>query len=238
MRSPSFAPFAFGCATIALIACGQTLSTLDHPCPCETGWTCCSDKVCVPPGASCGAPADASIDAAPNQCPEGIQIGNSTLPTFGPDGSVAPFPAGLSMTGQVMSKLPTTADTVSFDYSTSATLTDGGVMSQDGWILVGGNTEQYRFDVYAKDDSSQLPLQLAVYGPIETGPGPEQCFAPLVDNGPLGAGAGTFAPPKWGQYFITAYHPIDVAQNGAISIQSEGDHTYANAYLNIEPLEN
>jgi hypothetical protein len=41
--------------SIALFACVGAVSENDRPCPCATGWTCCSSNVCVGPGASCPA---------------------------------------------------------------------------------------------------------------------------------------------------------------------------------------
>jgi hypothetical protein len=225
--------FAVTSATsVAVLACGETLSTADHACPCETGWTCCTDdNVCVPPGGSCGN----SDAAASSQCPQGITIGMSSVPTFGPDGSAEPFPNGLSMTGQVIGTFPMGGDTVPFDYAQSTTLV-GGVMQEQGWIVSGGNTLAYRFDVYATDGHTQRGLQLAVYGPIEIGFQNNQCFAPLVDNSPLAAGSGVFDPPAWGKYFVTAYHPIEIASNGSITVQAYGDPSYSNAVFSLQPM--
>ena len=224
------AAFALAVA-MGVVACGAQVSALNHACPCETGWTCCpNDNICVPPGAACSHP----LDGAPNQCPAGIRLADKGLVTIGPDGSAEPFPDSIAMSGEVLGTLPNDGTKVAFDYSQSAWLEDGG-MTLRGWIVIGGGAQTYRVGVWAEDGTTRLPLSLSAYGPIELGPSEGDCFATLVGGGAVAADNGMFAPPQWGRYFVTAYHAINVGQDGTLSIQAEGDTQYASAYVSIEP---
>jgi len=218
-------------AVMALVpACGAQISTLDRACPCESGWTCCSDNVCVPPGASCAGASDAAV----SQCPVGIQLGQDAVPGLSPDGAVLSAAPSLTVSGDVMGTLPTTGATVGFDYETSVTL-QGGAMTQQGWIITGGGTERYTFSLYAQDGDSRLPLQLLVYGPIELGPDDGECYATRVESTPLAADDTILAPTTWGKYFVAAYHPVIVAGDGTVSLQSASGPVYRSGTFKIEP---
>jgi hypothetical protein len=72
-------------APIVVLACGGSVSLTDRPCPCSSGWTCCSSaNVCVEDGAQCPADADAGAigaeAAAPNTgtCPPAGAIQQTT----------------------------------------------------------------------------------------------------------------------------------------------------------------
>jgi hypothetical protein len=219
-------------AAAAVVACVAQVSTLDRACPCETGWTCCAvDSLCIPPGASCGL----SPDASANQCPAGIALSDQGGVGFGPDGAALPFPDSLTMSGVVLGTLPHDGTTVSFDYATSATLEDGG-MTLEGWVVIGGGAQTYKVAVWADDGAGRIPLELAAYGPIELGPSDGNCFAPLVGSGPspIVGDNGTFAPKQWGRYFLAPYHAVDLAANGAVSLQPTGAE-YARAYVTFAP---
>jgi hypothetical protein len=186
--------------------------------------------VCVPPGATC----DAATDAAVSQCPLGIQLGQDAVPGIAPDGAVLSAPPSLTVSGDVMSTLPTTGATVGFDYVTSVTL-QGAAMTQQGWIITGGGKERYTFSLYAQDGDSRLPLQLLVYGPIELGPDDGQCYATRVQSTPLAADDTLLAPTVWGKYFVAAYHPVIVADDGTVSLPSAPGAVYRSSYFQIEP---
>lgn len=235
MRPPLLRPLLLGLVVTSAVmvlgpACGAQISTLDRACPCESGWTCCSDNVCVPPGSACGTASDATV----NQCPLGIRLGQNAVPGLSTDGAVLSAPPSLTVSGDVMGTLPTTGATVGFDYGSSATLA-AGTMTQQGWIVTGGGTERYTFSLWAQDGDSRLPLQLLVYGPIELGPADGECYATRVGGTPLAADDATLAPTTWGKYFVAAYHPIIVAGDGTVSLQSTSDAVYSNGYFQIEP---
>jgi hypothetical protein len=229
-RSSSLGFVVTSAVMVLAPACGAQISTMDRACPCESGWTCCSDNVCVPLGASCAAASDAAV----NQCPLGIRLGQDAVPGLSPDGAVLAGPPSLTVSGDVMGTLPTTGATVSFDYGSSATL-QGGTMTQQGWIVTGGAAERYTFSLWAQDGDSRLPLQLLVYGPIELGPADGECYATLLGSAPLAASDATLAPTMWGKYFVAPYHPVVVAGDGTVSLESTSGAVYRSGYFQIEP---
>ena len=122
-----------------------------------------------------------------------------------------------------------------FDYAASAQL-QGGRVTQQGWMIQGGNTQKFQFKVWAQDGNVIVPLQLVVYGPIELGPSGNDCFGTLVGSGPMAITDTVFGPPTWGQYFVTAYHPLEVQTNGTVSIQSVGGADLSQAQLSMDPI--
>jgi hypothetical protein len=70
---------------VALLACAGAVSEDNRPCPCATGWTCCPDKVCVAPGASCkSGDGGSAVEST-----EGGESGSAVASTEGGAGAPA-----------------------------------------------------------------------------------------------------------------------------------------------------
>src|SRR3989339_210989 len=55
MRIPSLLPALTGMITLISAACVDNIPLENRPCPCATGWKCCSNQLCIPEEESCFA---------------------------------------------------------------------------------------------------------------------------------------------------------------------------------------
>ncbi len=214
----ALATLVFSVGSLLVAACGEIIPLEAQACPCTSGWTCC-DAVCVQ-GSSCPA---ATADAGA-LCSGTIALGTQFVPSEEDAGG---SPSVQTVMGHATSLLEPGA-AVPFDYATSLwPLVNGWVLN--GWYLNAAPGDQLSFRLWAEQDAGTVPLDLAVYGPLE-GIGTKACSAALASDGPMSGAEIQWTAPAGGTYLAAPYHAVTETAAG-LAYQALNDGDYAHAFI-------
>src|SRR5271165_4247211 len=123
--------------SITLFACVGAVSENDRPCPCASGWTCCSGNVCVGPGASCSA-SEVGSDAMASATEGGLGATGLDATLSDADGNSTPLLDVANTGDNLGGSCPTIAGFNSF-----ASVSDAASVLAGRWVECSGNVETY-----------------------------------------------------------------------------------------------